>query len=422
MDLVNVPGGGELWRVGTTVYLVYWVPGASSKVPMAWRVTDPAALTAITNGGPVTYARQITEADAAKAGMLVFGVHTELKNTEKHPFEEFLSNYEDEARVQPMLRDPEILAIFASALLEGRQPTSAEIENSRYWRSRTPEQRAWERTAAADPKAAAQQLEANRIQVRDQLLALGYEGDADALARHWADRWTTGAIGEVELRDRLRREVDPNAPGASPFAGRYAPEGAQAVTKDGRYYLRVGGKDYRMTGEGQVARFGGNAVAVASINEAGTLEQFFAGQGDPQGNSALGGVEEVRALVQRWLGPAFAAGWSQRHLEEWASRIRQTPGAVDQLEDELRRQRQAVLPNYDENLTYEDIATPWRGVVSQAWGEMPSEEDPFFVSLLNLNDMNAAQQVLRQEGLRRNNGTVIDGALQSLQQSFGGRP
>ncbi|MFO7165527.1 MAG: hypothetical protein DIU75_019605, partial [Mycolicibacterium hassiacum] len=131
--------------------------------------------------------------------------------------------------------------------------------------------------------------------------------------------------------------------------------------------------------------------------------------------------DEVRQMIQRWLGPAYAANWTDQHIAEWAGRLRNDPDAKQELEDVLRKHRMALFPEYDNpNLTYEDIAAPWRGVVQQIWGQTADETDPLFMRIVRTNDLATAEQILRTEGLRRGIGTVVNDVMAAATSAFGG--
>lgn len=502
-EIAGVPGGAQVWRVdGKHVYLVYTVPNTNPPVPMLYHVNKPEDLNALfEGGGPVTYDRELTRAEVDQEGAIPFGTATELRNTAEEPFETFLQTYEEEAAIRPWLKDPEILALTAGGILEGRAVTEAELKNTDWWRTRNEQQRQWAGLVASDPATARQQMRDARIATRNTLIEAGYQNPGDRLVTHLADQFARGDVSETVWRENIRRETDPSAPNASPFAGQYMQEGDQVIQAgDGNYYIRRDGEDYRLTGPGQIARFvplgyeegaenigrtlgGGQLVKVegtdehyfktssgrwlqagpgaagqlerllgqpASVvprshvgdvrgplvadegglfkpgeledmvempNEAGTAAELFSGDPDVSG---LGGLEEVRQLALQWLGPVYGGGWSDAQLGEWAGKIRQNENAREDLIETLRSQRMALFPQYEnENLTYEDIAGPWRGFMQQQWGQTPDETDPLFARIVGMNDAMKAGQVLREEGLKRNVGQVVDSALGDLGKAFG---
>lgn len=486
----NAPGGAEVWEVDGGVYLVYFVPGSNPPVPMAWHIRDPKTMQGLFGDQkpPIT---KLSGAQAAQRGWLKFGTTDELKNTSEHPFDVFNARFEEEAKIRPWLRDPEILAKVAGAELEGRTLTDAEWKNTEWYRSRTEGERAWAEMNFGDPATAKQRLASNRVQVRDLLYQAGYEDPPESLVSRLADEWTMGVTTEAQMRDSLRRETDPYAPGASPFAGRYLPEGAEVVRQGDNYYVRTAQGDYRMTGPGQVARYGDGATTFAPDGQHVVFEgrhylvtggkhyqatgegqlaglerlygsgktvkdvkalgaqggksvvDYFGGPGGIERSNkgainevgeasqilslpdttALGEEERVRALLVKWLGPRVAAQYGDAWIAEHAGLIRNGgPGAEDQIVEKLRAARMSLLPNYDPNLSYDDIAGPFRAEYEQFAGTDANEAtDPMFMKLLQQNDAVVNQRMLRQEGLKRGWAPVLEEATQAMGSAFGGQ-
>jgi hypothetical protein len=130
--------------------------------------------------------------------------------------------------------------------------------------------------------------------------------------------------------------------------------------------------------------------------------------------------EKVRAEVARWLGPAFGK-WDESQITEWAGRMRNDPDAMEELTAMLRTQRMSLFPEYtNENLTYEDIAGPWRNLFNQVWQIPADEMDPFFTQVLRMNNYHEASKALISEGLTRNVGAVKQG-LETASLNVGGQ-
>jgi hypothetical protein len=429
---VNLPDGGQLWKRGSKWYFAYRVPGR--RTPMLWLFNDKQ-LKALIKGRPRADRVFKSQKALSRMGGVYWGHVDQIRNTGKHPFQEFMDNYKKEARINPMLRNGEVLAVFAQALLEGREaPTDAELMTTKWWRSRNAEQRAWSLLAARDPKEADKRQRSNVLEVRDRLVEMGYEGNAMPLARKFGSMLTRGDLSEEQLESKIEAAVDPFARGASEFAGRYLPAGGEFVQHKStkKYYYRYDGHDYALYGEmkdfylptaDQITKTAGIKTRKKEDGNPHTLRSILSQPFD--GPSRLGGYEEINDLVNEWLGPKLAKGWSTRDKELWAHRMRETAdggeGAKDQLIDELKRQRLALLPEYDKELTYEQIAQPWRAVVGDVWGERLKETDPLFFKILKMNDMAGAEQVLRREGLKRNNSKVQQDAVNGLREAFGGQ-
>ena len=363
-----VPGGGQLWQVGADWYVVYMVPG--TEVPMAWKVDDVAAV-----AGPGVWptARRTfaSEEELRAAGALVFGNSRELANMSEHPFDGFVELFGKEAEIRPWLRDPEIAALHAMAALEGRALTDAEIQTTDWWQSHNAQERSWILAAAADPASARLTVDDNRRAWRDKLVAAGISNPPDTLVNWIADRVTAGTWSQSKAAEQVLAIANPHA-------------GIELDSEIVPLLQHVESKH-------------------------GALQTL------------AGDIRGVRTTVERWLGPALASGWTDAEIERWAGKLAVDPQAALELEETLRGQRLAAFPEYaDERLTYESIAAPWRSVFMNVWGQPPDELDPLFAEIVRTNDRAAAEERLRDEGLRRGVGYVVDRALQDTGAAMGG--
>ena len=363
-DLHQVPPGAEVWEVEGRHFLVWYVPFTDPPVPLAWFVSsseERKALGIDTN----KIDRKFKSWDQFYAtGVLRHGDTRELVNTRVHPWELLKQHYEQEVAIKPYLADPEILALWAAAMMEGREITEGELKTTNWWRTHSQAEREWLLLNASDPATADRLIRDNRLRVADLLRSSGVANASEALINLIADNWTQGKWTEVYALQQIRLLADPYA------EGELDPE-LRGLTK---------GLDRTREGE-----------------------------------------DEVRQMIQRWLGPAYAANWTDQHIAEWAGRLRNDPDAKQELEDVLRKHRMALFPEYDNpNLTYEDIAAPWRGVVQQIWGQTADETDPLFMRIVRTNDLATAEQILRTEGLRRGIGTVVNDLVASATSAFGG--
>ena len=363
-DLHQVPPGAEVWEVEGRHFLVWYVPFTDPPVPLAWFVSsseERQALGIDTN----KIDRKFKSWDQFYAtGVLRHGDTRELVNTRVHPWELLKQHYEQEVAIKPYLADPEILALWAAAMMEGREITEGELKTTNWWRTHSQAEREWLLLNASDPATAERLISDNRLRVADLLRSSGVANASEALINLIADNWTQGKWTEVYALQQIRLLADPYA------EGELDPE------------LRGMTEGLDRTREGE---------------------------------------DEVRQMIQRWLGPAYAANWTDQHIAEWAGRLRNDPDAKQELEDVLRKHRMALFPEYDNpNLTYEDIAAPWRGVVQQIWGQTADETDPLFMRIVRTNDLATAEQILRTEGLRRGIGTVVNDVMAAATSAFGG--
>ncbi len=366
--LRGVPGGGQLWLVtdangnGLAYQLVYEIPGTGRF--MAWTISSPEELEAITGTQSPVADRSIVHEDLYRQGVLQFGISRELANTDEHPFDGWAANFEKEAQIRPWLRDPEMLALAAMATLEGRTPTEAEVATTQWHQSRNETQRKWAGLVASDPQTARQIQADNRLKVSDMLRKAGISGVGQSAQELMADRWTSGDWSDVFIEDQIRRLQNP----------------------------AFGELDPTLAG----------ALSGTQIKRASEY------------------ADDVRTLASRWLGPVYGS-WDEATVQSWAGKLATDPTAMDSITEELKRQRLALFPEYtNPELDYESIAQPWRGVVSNIWGEVADEKGAIFERILKMNDRAGAEQLLRQEGMRNGNKKVTQDSMLAMADAFGG--
>lgn len=374
----GIPGGAEIWANTTDGYwyVAYRIPGTGT--PMVWRIESDADVAAIF--GPEAdwhVDRTMTwSPDNNPEGILTFGPSRQLANLSEHPFDAFTTNFETEARVRPWLRDPEVLAITTRALLEGRTATEAELSGTGWWRTHNQAQRQWAQLNANDPAQADVVIRDMRDAVRQQLKAVGVADAPESLVQWLGDQTVSGNWSQQYLGSQLSKLGDPYAPGEL------------------------------------------DATLQQQLNGAGL-------------NTLADNTAKVDQLLRQWVGPAVAAGFTDDQKRSWAGRLRNDPQAEEEIVAQLGQYRVALMPEYaDPTMSYDSIAAPWRSVVRQTWGQDMSETDPLFQQVLRTGGgqgtskdpggLAGVQQLLLKEGLSRNVGTVVNGALSSLGQAFGG--
>ncbi len=360
VQLNQVPPMDEVWKVGNIFYLVRFVFNTQPPIPLVWKVSG-ADVQALGIGRPT---RTISATTFARSGALAMGDSRELLNTTEDPVKVIQSNYDTEVRVKPWLADPDMMALWVGAALEGRSMSDAEMQGTEWWRTHSATERQWLALNASDPTTADRLVVDNRLRVADLFGQAGIDDASLDLMNLIADNWTQGLWTEVYATNQLRLLADP------------------LLT--------------------------------------GTVDPMIADFRDGL-DSTRENEDVVRDMISNWLGPAYSQNWSQNHIDVWASRLREDPDAQLELEDILKRHRLALFPDYENpNLSYEDIAAPWRGVWSQIWGQQPDETDPLFTQIVRLNDLASATALLRDEGLTQGNATVVNNAVGAVGRSFGG--
>lgn len=365
--LFGIPGGAEVWQSPDNQwYVVYKIPETGT--PLAWHLESLDDIAKVFGDADPTPTRVLNEQEWNSAGLLLWGTSRQLANLTEHPFDNWVANLRTEAQTQPWLLDPEILALNARAMLEGRSTTDAEIAGTDWFRNRTAGERDWIFQFNRDPATARQMIQDSRDSTRTLMAQLGIADPPERLVQLMADRVTGGTWTAQYMQRQLAEIADPTTPGAlDPTV----------------------------------------AIWLSDTSKAGA---------EPLSTTATrtGRVDE---LVQQWLGPKFAATWTDQQRQQWAGQLRQDPAAEEELVAELRRQRFAQFGAYDESLSYQDIAAPWRGVWTEAWGQVPDETDALFVDIVKRNDMTFAEQQLRRVGVQRGIGAVEDRILSGIGQT-----
>ncbi len=368
-------GGGdfELWvdhNNGGRSYAVWLVDVPDGPdLPIAYEVRDSAAFERIWGADPSVDIEVVNFRSGNpinRTGFLVMGptslVPPEQWRGSGDVLDPVVARFEKQVAVFPWLDDPEILAEVLSAKLEKRPVDEIALTQTNWYQTHTEAERNWLTFAVTDPSSANERLADQRSLVRDMLEGAGIRNPGEGVIDTIATKVTTGQWSTTFANRQISLLADPTI--------------------------------------------------------AGTLAPALRGQ---RGDTTRGGELQVRALLTEWLGPGFGGMWNPQMFERWAGRIRNDPDAQTELMDMLRAQRLALFPTYENpNLTYEDIAGPWRELVGREWGEIADETDPLFAQIINLNSAVESQKLLRTEGLKRGNPTVVNNALRGLATTLGG--
>lgn len=451
-QMEGLPGGAQLWRVGEQHYAVYMVPGTD--VPLMYHFGRSGLLEAATGSKSPEVDRAMSRRDANQRGAIEMGVTAELDSElGRHPWDSFRAKIERDTDIAPWLKDPEVLAHVASSWLRG---TSPNLERTQWWQNKTDRERQWIEKAATNPTQARQELKDARTQVGEALHQSGATQAPARLRNFMADKLTTGEWSQTKLESQLRRLTDPGAP------GRLDPElGEVMISPEIQAHLDQE-PDTGTANDLSAAEGGAGAVAarIAKIRKNRGLgrdpesdriwaKRIMDAEGDrakldlfatarrrigEKAINELGSInpgqfgrtreheDTVEAEVNRWLGPAIAQGWDDEQIERWAGRLRNDPNAEIELTEHLQRQRLALFPEHENpELTYEDIASPWRGFVQQHWGQQADEMDPMFHQLVRNNDAAANLTLLRKKGLERGVGKVTQDLQSEALRVFNGQ-
>ena len=149
-----------------------------------------------------------------------------------------------------------------------------------------------------------------------------------------------------------------------------------------------------------------------------------------QGKGPLAQTRSGYATVQnasyKWLGPLYGMldSGSQAELAKLYRNAESPEVGNELLNNRFKEIRKTIFPAsvYDENLTYEDIATPWRNFTFNKLGERMSETSPVFYEILMSNDATKAAELTLIYGANNNNAKVLDSITDDAAQSLGVSP
>jgi hypothetical protein len=253
------------------------------------------------------------------------------------------------------------------SVVENRMLTEAEIASTSWYSTHSEGERQWMLIQHSDPMTAQNNIDDGRISARNLLQQSGVTDPDDQLVDFMADKLTMGQWTKQKLDQQILIMSDP-------------------------YY-----KDEPLDTEFR------NFISDNDISYTHTSDM----------------ENEVRSQVQRWLGTNFG-NWSNEQVSEWAGKLRNDPNSAEALVDTLKTQREALFPGYDREADYETIASPWKTMMRNVWGEVPNDSDQTLQNIIRLNDAGEAGKLLTSEGLKRGNDNVVNSVQSALINSFGG--
>ena len=371
----NIPQNALYWQVNDNFYIVYEVPGSKGE---------------LYEGNPVYLAYELVENDLYKAGLLTTGealpsvnatmdqeffdaIAIVTGNTDQlsavidSPFASFVETVGEQSQVAPWITDPEMIALIAEAAVEGREVSDAEWQSTEWYQTHNEGERQWLRTYYADPSTASQLEIDAQIAVGNSLQAAGVSNAPESLVNWLANKYVTGQWSQSYTSEQINLYSDPYA---------------------------TGKRD-------------------------STFENFLS-------STAITGVDrttererQVQELYLTYLGPSLGK-LTDDETAEIAGKLRNDPDYEDSLIQSLKQSRLAAFSNYtNPDLTYEDIARPWRNLTTSVWGKTADETQGWWQDMLKSNDFTKAQETLREKGLELDITQVTQDATKALQQALG---
>lgn len=361
----TLPGRPQVWKVDGIPYVVYFVPG--SDTPLVWQSTNEEIAKAFSDDGSSipTVDKNLTGAQFRALAPVLAGQLAELRNPDEEPWRQFMSDLNESAELRPWMRDPEILAISAVAFLEGREVSVDELSKTKWWDTHTAAERSWmEESATLGTAEIAARREDRRREITTTMLELGLTKVPSQVIGLLTDKSMNGEWSMAYVGEQIKKLADPYA------VGQLDPWINQLIINE---------DDGRMTRTRQ-------------------------------------GEDRVQALATQWLGPV-AGRMSQQELAKWSGWFRNDPDAEINFVEHLKKQRLAMFPKYtNENLTYEDIVSPFRNLAESIWGQ-PVKDETMLIDLANIGDYTKAAVTLRKEGLKRGVDKTTQDAMAGLMQT-----
>ena len=371
----NVPENGLLWNVGGNFYIVYEVPGSQGEIYegnpiyMAYELKDNDLFAAglLTQGETAPQPNATMNQAFFDSIAIVTGNTDQLSAEIDNPFASFVETITEQSQVAPWITDPEMISLIAEAAVEGRTVTDAEWQTTNWYQTHNETEREWLRTYYSDPSTATQLTTDAQIAVANSLQAAGVSNAPEALINWVAGKYVSGEWSQTYTTEQISLFADPYATGK----------------RDSSFenYL--------------------SSTALTGVDRTTEREK------------------EVRELYGKWLGPTLGK-LTDQEAAEIAGRLRDDPDYQDQLVQSLKQSRLAAFSAYtNPELTYEDIARPWRNLTTSVWGQTADETQGWWQEMVKSNDFAQAQNTLREKGLEQDITQVTTDATQALQQALG---
>ena len=371
----NIPEDALLFDVGGNFYIVYEVPGSDGElyegnpIYMAYELKDNDLFAAglLTQGETAPQPNATMDQAFFDSIAIVTGNTDQLTALIDNPFASFVETVGEQSQVAPWITDPEMIALIAEAAVEGREVSDAEWQTTNWYQTHNESEREWLRTYYSDPSTATQLTTDAQIAVANSLQAAGVSNAPEALTNWVAGKFVSGEWSQSYTTEQISLFADPYATGKR--------------DESFENYL--------------------SSTALTGVDRTTERER------------------EVRELYGKWLGPSLGK-LTDNEVAEIAGRLRDDPEYQDQLVQSLKQSRLAAFSNYtNPELTYEDIARPWRNLTTSVWGQTADETQGWWQDMVKSNDFAQAQTTLREKGLEQDITQVTQDATKALQQGLG---
>jgi hypothetical protein len=380
-DKGQIPQGAEFWNVDGNYYIVYFIPGTGTPIYYDSSLQDLENIF-----GPVEFPaiqESIKSPTSAQWNSSIrFGDSLELADPNiydpsQSPWVSFVDTVAKESKIRPWLNDAEMVQLLAESTLEGRTVTDAEWQSTEWWRTHTQAERDWLLLAQSNTTDftgvltadAQNKIENDRLAIKNLMEQSGINNPSDELVNWVSEKFTTGLWSEPFVADQIEILSDPTL----------------------------------------------------EANLDTELDNFIT-SGEVDYDTTRAGESQIKRLSKEILGPVFGANISDSQLQTWAGMIRNDPDAEINIREKMMSMLQGLFgENYIDGLTYEEMATPWRGFTTNTWGGTLDESSTLFQDVVKSNDISKATEMLYKEGLKDGGSEKIKNeVLSSMVGQFGG--
>ena len=375
-----IPTGAEYWNVDGNYYIVYFIPGTGTPIYYDTSLQDlenifgpvefPGIQESIKTPTPQQWNKAIRFGDSLELA------DPNIYNPEQSPWVSFVDTIAKESKIRPWLNDSEMIELLAEATLEGRTVSDAEWQSTNWWREHTQAERDWlllAQTGTTDFSSvltadAQRKIDEDKLAVKNLMEQSGISNPSDELVSWVGQKLTTGLWSDSYTAEQVKVLSDPTL--------------EANIDTDLDSFITSGEIDYDTTRAGE---------------------------------------SQVKRLVKEYLGPVFGGNIADTQLTKWAGMIRNDPDAEINIKETLLKMKKGLYPGYDDELTYEEIAAPWRGFTTNTWGGTVDENSKLFQDVVKANDVTKANEILYMAGLQNDGSDKIKTEVKnSIVGAFGG--
>lgn len=378
--------GTQLWELDGKTYVVFTVPGTDPALFIRYEADEPTLNLYYSSGRVKPDVISKSANDEEWVNSSFFGSLAEVDEDillgKKDPFTGLADKFDTAKKYRPWLEDDELYDIWLEAFIEDRDILDEEWKTTEWWRTHTQEERDWlllsqGKDLSTLPADAQAYLNNNIIKFRDMFKTAGVTNiedivntDGESFLDWFSFNFTSGAWTEVYALDQLKAIADPST----------------GIELDESINTWMEGK--------------------AQGVDVSTTKRFEA---------------QVENLANEWLGPLYGV-LTDEQKADYAAMIRNAESeeiGASNVIDKFKGIRGTLFGDYDENLTYNEIATPWRNYSFQLLGQRMDETDSTFVDVIKANDQKTATTMLTEWGINNNAATLLDKVTDEIGQALG---